>query len=279
MTKSKLTALVEGLQPQVDQLADVLSLELSEERDYVQVLVDAHRKMAVLSEEVAGESVSYDEDQIYEQLLEHTGELTEAMQAFLAGKKRPAKTGKQQTQSHAAHQRRPALRGALGKPADESPERAMLLRKLVSAANRCRERRQEMSLLVVEPNVSDIHADPEGEVAVQLARRALADACEALDPEKVILLPMANHGAAAIISNCERQSALSLTRAAIAQVAKHAAFSADEESDTATTLSVGVATVSVVPKNFDPVRVVESAMRCVSAARACGISAVKSIEV
>ncbi len=40
MTKSKLAALVEGLQPQVDQLAEVLSLELTEERDYVQMLVD-----------------------------------------------------------------------------------------------------------------------------------------------------------------------------------------------------------------------------------------------
>ena len=44
MTKSKLAALVEGLQPQVDQLAEVLSLELTEERDYVQMLLDAHRQ-------------------------------------------------------------------------------------------------------------------------------------------------------------------------------------------------------------------------------------------
>jgi hypothetical protein len=34
-----------------------------------------------------------------------------------------------------------------------------------------------------------------------------------------------------------------------------------------------------VPKNFDPLRLIESAERCLSAARACGISAVKSIEV
>ena len=43
MTKPKLAALVEGLQPQVDQLAEVLSLELAEERDYVQMLLDAHQ--------------------------------------------------------------------------------------------------------------------------------------------------------------------------------------------------------------------------------------------
>jgi hypothetical protein len=40
-----------------------------------------------------------------------------------------------------------------------------------------------------------------------------------------------------------------------------------------------VATVSLMPKNFDAPRIVESAMRCLTAARAGGISAVKSIEV
>ena len=48
MTKSKLAALVEGLQPQVDQLAEVLSLELTEERDYVQMLSTPIDKMALL---------------------------------------------------------------------------------------------------------------------------------------------------------------------------------------------------------------------------------------
>ena len=58
MTKSKLAMLVEGLQPQVDQLAESLSLELSEERDYVQMLVDANRQMATLGEQIAGESAA-----------------------------------------------------------------------------------------------------------------------------------------------------------------------------------------------------------------------------
>ena len=56
MTKSKLALLVEGLQPQVDQLAASLSLELTEERDYVQMLLDAQQQMAALGELIAGES-------------------------------------------------------------------------------------------------------------------------------------------------------------------------------------------------------------------------------
>jgi hypothetical protein len=45
------------------------------------------------------------------------------------------------------------------------------------------------------------------------------------------------------------------------------------------TLSAGVATVAAVPKNFDPWRLVESAERCLYAARSCNTSVVKSIEI
>ncbi len=279
MTKSKLAALVEGLQPQVDQLAEVLSLELAEERDYVQMLVDAQRKMAVLSEEIAGEAASVEDDRIYAQLLAHTGELTGAMQSFLTGKQVRVLPNPVQTQSHAAHYGQHNVRGFVGKPTEEPADRSHLLQKLVVAANRCRERRQELSLLVVEPNVFYVHTDPQGEAAGVLARQARSDACDVLDPENVILVPLANQGAAAVISNCERRGALSLARQTISEVGKLAGLEVAPDIDMATTLSIGVATVSVVPKNFDPARIVESAMRCLSAARACGISAVKSIEV
>src|SRR4051812_23056107 len=83
MTKSKLAALVEGLQVQVDQLAEVLSLEITADRDYVQMLLTAQRKMASISEAVASEMATPADERIYSELLEHTGELTEAMQAFL----------------------------------------------------------------------------------------------------------------------------------------------------------------------------------------------------
>jgi GGDEF domain-containing protein len=279
MTKSKLAALVEGLQPQVDQLAEVLSLELTDQRDYVQMLVDAQRKMAVLSEELAGESAAGGDDAIYAALLAHTGELTDAMQAFLTGKRSRAMPGGEQLQSHAAHYGARATRGFAGRTPEEPADRAALLRKLVAAANRCRARREELSLLIVEPNAFNVLTDPQGEAAGLLARGALAEVCGTLDSEKVILAPLAERGAAAIISDCERRGALSLARQVIAEIAKQSELQPAADGDMTTTLSVGVATVSVVPKNFDPARVLESAMRCLSAARACGTSAVKSIEV
>lgn len=277
MTKSKLTGLVEGLQPQVDQLAEVLSLELTAERDYVQMLVDAQRKMAVLGEELATDAASGD-DAIYEELLAHTGELTEAMQTFLAGKKQRAASGDLKSQAHAAHYGQHATRGFVGRTTAEPGDRATLLHKLAAAGKTCRQRRYELSLVIVEPNTFEERGAAQLEAASLIARTALAAACNSLDPQKVTLVTFGALGGAAIVTDCERRSALALARQAISEFT-NVANGSDADAELASTLCAGVATVSVVPRNFDPARVVDSATRCLSAARACGTSAVKSIEV
>ncbi len=149
MTKSKLALLVEGLQPQVDQLAASLSLELTEERDYVQMLLDAQQQMAALGELIAGESASTTkEDQAYTQLLAHTNELSDAMRSFLKTGKAPDKDGKQWNGKHAAHSEDAGQRLATVEQFAECKDGSALVRKLIAAANRCRERRQELSLML-----------------------------------------------------------------------------------------------------------------------------------
>jgi len=281
MTKSKLAALVEGLQPQVDQLAEVLSLELSEERDYVQMLVDAQREMAAIGEQIAGESASSSkEDRAYNQLLAHTNELSDAMRNFLKPSGEPGEPDeKRWVGKHAAHSEDVPRRDLGVANFVECKDATALMRKLIAAANRCRERRKELSLLVVEPNVFDIHSDPLGDAASEQARCALADACAALEEDTAILISLSKERTAVILSNCERRTALAIANHAIAKLAKGATRGASDNGDLATTLSIGVATMSVVPRNFDAARMVDSATRCLSAARACGISTVKSIEV
>jgi GGDEF domain-containing protein len=269
MTKSKLAAIVEGLQIQVDQLAEVLSLELAEERDYVQMLVEAQGKMAVLSEEIASKAA--DDEKIYEELLAQSDQLTEAMQTFLAGRKTA------RTQAHAAHERGNAPKGH-AENESEASERTMLLKKLRSAASQSRSRRQELSLLLVEPNVFDVHSDPFAVAAGTLTREAVDHAAQALDPETVAVMSFGKRGSAIVLTGCDRSRALTVARQAISEVEERGT-TGDPENEIATTLSIGLATVSVVPRNFEASSMIESATRCLSAARACGISAVKSIEV
>jgi GGDEF domain-containing protein len=153
-----------------------------------------------------------------------------------------------------------------------------LLRKVTAAVNRCRERRKAISLLLAEPNVYDVHSDPGAVHAGRLVRSALLRTCESMDRSSVSVISLDDERTAVILTNCERQAAVAMAHnVADALGSPEAARGSSREPDT--TLSIGVATASVVPKNFDPSRLIESAERCLSAARACGISAVKSIEV
>jgi HD-like signal output (HDOD) protein len=279
MTKNKLRVLVEGLQPQVDQLAEVLSLELAEKRDYVQMLVNAHQRMAAISEQVP--ALLPDDDRAYAHLLAHTRELSGAMQNFLAGSKAHLlETTFKHRDAHAPHEATRTRRSAtMVRNCSEAEADSELAASLVAAAARCRDRRQELSLVLVEPHVFDVHSDPEAEAAIHQARFALEHACVALNQTHGTLLALSRERTAAILPNCERRTAIALAQSTIAELARIEPPGFDAESRVATTLSIGIATASVVPKNFDPLPMIESAARCLSAARACGISTVKSIEV
>lgn len=275
MTKSKLISLVEGLQPQVDQLAEVLSVELATDRDYVGVLVTAQRQMGFLGEQIAADAAAGDDDEIYGQLLAHTGELTDAMQTFL-GRKRKPKAVDTSTQQHAAHYGQHRMRGFVGRPAEGSDERVVLMHSLSTAATRCRERRQELSLLVAQCSRGDVELPLSDDVAREESARALVAACDGQNMEAPKLVPLADGKIAVILTNCERRAALAVAHDAIHDFGEHVATT---DTCLAQIISMGVATVSAVPKNFDAGRLVDSALRCLAAARAGGISAVKSIEV
>ncbi len=89
LTKGRLGVVVEKLQPQVEQLADVLSVELAGDQNYIEVLTSAHDQMASLTEELAGQLRHHrSEDEVYTELLQEAQELTLAMQSFLEGKEK-----------------------------------------------------------------------------------------------------------------------------------------------------------------------------------------------
>jgi len=278
MTKSKLISLVEDLQPQVDQLAQVLSLELTDQRDYKQMLVDAQRQMAILGEDIAI-TITGADDEIYTQLLAHTDELTEAMQWFLAGKRGSTNGEVSKTQMHAAHRGQDNGRGIVNRQPNEADSQAILLRNLSAAATRCRERRRELSLIFAERSRAEGSAETSDASAAEQTEQALSSACAALRNEKATVVVLPQGCVAAILTNCDRRGALAVAHDAISRFNRIASSDADTDANCASMLSIGVATVGLIPKNFDAPKIVESAMRCLTAARAGGISGVKSIEV
>jgi GGDEF domain-containing protein len=203
------------------------------------------------------------------------------MRAFLSGEKRkpsPTSQPRQWDAQHAAHEQSTADGPPNNLHIGQLTSAAGLLSKLKSAIGRCRERRRALSLLLAEPNVFDVHSDPQAVNASRQVRFALLKAASSYDQKDVSLVSLGKERFAAILSNCDRPAAVALAQGAISELNASAA-SGGCAIDLETTLCIGVATASAVPRNFDPVRLVESAERCLAAARECGISAVKSIEV
>jgi len=282
LTKGRLLVLVEKLQPQVDQLAEVLAVELPRDRNYVQVLTSAHEQMSELTEELASSMRQHrSEDQAYTELLSEARDLTRAMQLFLHGARTPTTAGTPVTDSasgHAPHAR-PDVGKTLARAGIENCVGVVaLLQQLSAIVPLSRARRQELSLLLLESQsdnlLADAHFDPTPQV-----RRALEAVCRDHLRGDFAIVPLTASQMAAVLPNCERRAAIAVANDVIGQVTGGTVRQPAPAATQAFTLSAGVATVAVVPKNFDPWRLVESAERCLYAARVCNTNSVKSIEI
>src|SRR5206468_3427694 len=132
------------------QLAQVLALELTQKRDYVQMLLEAHRQMATLSEELA--QTRSQERRASAQLLSQTQELSRAIECWNSGDDSAAVPAAGEPTCRASNRMKSG-----NEPFERFSELEILARKLASFAARCRERRQELSLLLLEPNAPDFH--------------------------------------------------------------------------------------------------------------------------
>ena len=158
--------------------ARCLSLELTEERDYVQMLLEAHRQMAALSEQIAGEPAAAItmRTRLHRSCWRTRTSFPMRCGAFSAdeNRRRPSRatSAVSSTRRMIDADRQRVDRCASRRGTEVTHQ--LLLRQAGGRGNRCRERRQELSLLLVEPNVFDMHADPHGEMAGDQVRRALA---------------------------------------------------------------------------------------------------------
>lgn len=282
LTKGQLAVLVEKLQLQVEQLAGVLSVELAGDQNYVEMLTTAHERMASLSEEFAGQFRQHrSEDEVYTELLHEAQELTYAMKSFLDGKQQcnvVAEPVPKWNQWHAPHARTQGERSAAETSGDHGVGIVALLSRLSAAVPLCRARRQELSLVLVETNCPNVLAAADKN-ATLLLRQALERSCRSHASDAADVLSITAVQLAAILPNCERRQAVSIANEVLAEFGELVEQEEAPQAVHTATISAGVVTVAAVPKNFDPWRLVESAERCLYAARSCNTNAVKSIEI
>lgn len=282
LTKGHLMVMVENLQPQVDQLAEVLLLELPKDRNYMQVLNTAHERMSSLAEELAGTLRQHrSEDQAYTELLDEARELTDAMRHFLGGHATSDAvdaSARDWSQWHAPHERTQGERTAASVGSEDSIGVVALLRHLSTVLSLCRARRQELSLLLFESHSDDL-TSAANEEATSVVRNTLRNVCENLHGAPLEVLSITKTRLGAVLPDCERRDAIAMANDVLARVAELAKSDDAPQAVHTATLSAGIATVAAVPKNFDPWRLVECAERCLNAARLCNTNSVKSIEI
>jgi HD-like signal output (HDOD) protein/GGDEF domain-containing protein len=288
LTQDKLESLVENLENKVKQLADVLSLQLPEGTDYRDILVAAHSRLSVvaaetvesmLSAQINARSNANEEDA----LLSEVNGLSQAISGLTAQKEKPLPTSVPVNHAKAepvavytpakAHHVEAAPAVAVAAPT-ETAAAETLMAKIAAAVAQCRISRCSLSLVLVEMDRVDDVLATRGIEGFKRLLKILRDACWSVGHPDMVCMHHGEAGFAMILPDCERRKAVE-----IAGDLLHALSNAREAGARAATLSIGVATVAMPPKNFPPSDLFSTASRCLYGSHASGGGVIKSLEI
>lgn len=276
----RLHEIVPLLQEKVQQLAEVLSLELPEGGDYSQIVVEAHAKMAEITEEVAERlsRPSDDEERASKKLLNDANQLQDAVSRFLRFPLSPPTRKSSAGESTAPRNPAPSTARPPVAPtplaADSTSLPAAIAENLTWAVGNCRSRRIPLSLMLLELR-SGAAGDPHGQ---QLLHHALETTCHDVDVDEKRVEILAAQRWAIVLSGCDRQQTVRHAHALIRQFEETLKQYGMGDEAHACVVSVGVASVTLPPKNFPPLDLMAAAQRCLAAAQLSGTSVVKSLE-
>ncbi len=276
LDKDSLHELVAELEPQVDQLAGVLQVDLGDGGNYEQVLASAHQQLAIVAEQAAGELLASETLQC-EEILEESQELARAMQRFTGPPTARSQPAGERADSPALATPRPRGRTLIASPEVARDKLGQQVAKIVAG---CRADRQALSLMRVEGHIDpSAGALPEGALREIHAGTRLKNLLEQLrnmtEAGVGEILRLERHSFAWILPNHDRHEAVALAQRAIAKLASEVSA----ESSTHADLKIGVAALANVPKSFDAERLIDAANNCLAAALASGGDTIKSIEV
>jgi len=153
-----------------------------------------------------------------------------------------------------------------------------LLGHLAATVIACRQARCAISLLLVELNDVDELVLTRGLEGFAKLRRVLGTTCRSLDHPRQVCLPHGDAGFALIFPDCDRSQAVHLGNLVIDRVRRLTSIG-HREPRPPLGVSVGVATVSLPPKNFPADELFAAADRCLYGSRSSGGGVVKSIEI
>jgi hypothetical protein len=266
-------------------LAEVLSLDLPAGTEYSQIIVEAHTRMAQITEEVAGQLSRplTGEEKAYETVLEDSARLRSAVSDFLHSPSLTAASKHSTDESIAQHE----LPSAAATSAHQTKSAPVLMptggasfpakfvENLTWGVGECRSRRLPISLMLVEVKGDDSFDSNQ----LHTLHRIVETACQHVDADERRLERLAEQRWGLVLLLCDRLEAVRYAHEVIREVNQHLKRRSEADDSWRCVVSIGVASVTLPPKNFPPLDLVDSAQRCLTAAQSSETSVVKSLEI
>jgi HD-like signal output (HDOD) protein/GGDEF domain-containing protein len=299
LTHAQLASIVATLSARVDQLAQALELDLPASRDYQEVLIEAHAQLSIVASEAAEQLLSRqvlsranspNHPAAHEQPDEH-GEI---QLATPAGVRSSAATVHTDTDSGLkelstsvlapAFAARPyrleaeAPRSRIATSTESAPLDPGFFGRLMAAVATCRQARTSVSVMIAEMDQYEELLLVRGRRAAEQLIAQLGQWCREVDHPGGTVVQSRDVQFAVILPACDRRQAVSLSNELIDR-ARRASLRQTADDAVVVTVSVGVATVALPPKNFPAIDLINAADRCLNGARLSGGNTVKSIEI
>jgi GGDEF domain-containing protein len=118
-----------------------------------------------------------------------------------------------------------------------------------------------------------------GQAAAESLVERVGAECRRIDQERAIVVQYRDLQFAVILADCDRRQAVDVANDLLIRLRRTQPPALDHRSAAAMTVSIGVASVVLPPKNFPADELVRAAERCLNGARLSGGNAVKSIEI
>jgi HD-like signal output (HDOD) protein len=276
------------LQVQVEQLAEIYLPRPGEQEDYAALVGQARQRMGEHSQSLADcmtietRDVSINRDQWLELLkaletlpTDHESQLPEFSGAE-ADQTLPRSTA-----------RLPVLPPEIGLPSmppaqssyalhDSPAGDPVLLRRVAQSASYCRSQRVGLSLLLVELDKAHDTLLKRGVSFFSQLREESESLVNGWHYLQTEAMPQGDSGFALLLADTERLAAARLGRRLLDAISRSTPHGLHY---CGTSLSMGVATICLPPKNFEPADLVSAAQRCLRGAQLSGGACLKSIEI
>ena len=268
MTKEDMNELVSVLQEKVFQLADVLSLSLPDEQDYMQVVTEAHQRLAETAEDVASALLNTEE----------SAEVSSAVQELRETIVELSETGEELEEISAAED---SVTDAISSTIETSSTDPVFSNKTLTqksreqiarAVSECRTRRAPLSAMLLEETYRGAGLDP------LLIEQTFVAAVKSIDHHPKLIERLGDNAWMVLLADCERSEAVRLAEALRGEIRQTIVELGQLEAATLG-ISIGIASVALVSKNFPPQDLLDAAQRCLLAAHETQGQLIKSVEV